>query len=104
MSWFCAEYWCRRHGAFDELHPRSAVPASSPCPSCHRAAERVISAPKPATTWGAVVSRGKTEPHDNPWVLNTKSLGEGERYSDWKKRRREFKAEMRRREVKKELG
>lgn len=57
------------------------------------------------TVWGAAATKAKSNaPHENPVVLNTQPLADGVKYSDWKKQRREFRAEQRRREIKREIG
>lgn len=106
MSWRLIEFECPDHGRFEELLPRSeaALTSSHGCPSCGAVSDRIISAPKAGTVWGAAVSRGKSDPRPNPGVLNTESLADGRKYSDWKKERREFRAEERRREIKREIG
>jgi len=107
MSWFMAEFDCPTHGRFESLLPRAeaAYTSSHGCPSCGVASARVLSAPKVGTVWGAAASHAKSNaPHENPAVLNTQPLADGMRYSDWKKKRREFRAEERRKEIKRELG
>lgn len=106
MSWRLLEFHCDQHGRFETLLPRSQAESTSSleCPSCSSVCERVLSAPKIHTVWGAAANRGSYEPPPNPGYLSTRALAEGQSYSDWKKARREFRAEERRQQIKKEVG
>ena len=105
MSYILLEYECPNHGRFESFQARSDQAASLLCPSCHARSERAISAPKVGTVWGYAATKAKSnDPHPNPVVLNTQPLADGMKLSEWKKQRREFRAEERRREIKKELG
>lgn len=56
---------------------------------CGGSAQRQFCAPKVRTVWGAAATFGGREAPPHPGMMDTRSLAEGEKYSEWKKRRQE---------------
>jgi putative FmdB family regulatory protein len=106
VSFLLLDYACTKCGhVFESFENRSAPAALLPCPQCHAGAERALSPVRSMTVWGYAATRAKSNaPHENPVVLNTQPLADGMKHSEWKKRRREFRAEERRKENKRDIG
>jgi DNA-directed RNA polymerase subunit RPC12/RpoP len=100
MSFICVEYLCERCGErFESLEDRAAISPS--LPHCGSKATRVISAAHTKTFLVTAVNRGYSPPP--PRALSTRSLAEGERYSEWRKARSEARKRARREQIYREL-
>jgi hypothetical protein len=105
-SFITAEFRCPAHGVFEatcERDERGDPPPSAPCPECSRASPWTISAPGVHTKFVISVSRGRNDPKPHHLATDTRSLGEGQSFSDWKKGRRKLFAEERHKRVKRLL-
>lgn len=92
------EFDCDEHGLFEERVPDPGE--STPCPLCGAVAARVASSPAVHTKYVVSVTRGKPEPKPHHMSMDTRSLGEGQGYDEWRAARRAKWAEHDRRERK----
>lgn len=87
-----SDFTCPYHGRFEALADAEAE--SHPCGSCS-----VLAPWSPSPVRGRVrlgeVERGAVARPDSPMMLDTRSLGEGEPYADWRARRDKMYQERR---------
>jgi hypothetical protein len=106
-SFITAEYRCEEHGVFETTVARNEIsgdpPASHACPECGLEAPWTISAPGVHTKFVISVSRGKNDPKPHPFATDTRSLGEGQPYREWKAGRKKLFESDRRARVKRLL-
>lgn len=93
MSLIVREYRCASCGAKQErIESRTAETESRSC-ECGGTAERIISAPKLGTVWGAAARQGPPE-EPPPGAFTTRELAEGMSKSEWKAKRRKQEREQ----------
>lgn len=68
----------------ESLEKRGAEDSEKPC-GCGGRQRRCMSAPRPATVWGAVAT-GKSDERP-PGVMDTSALADGMPYTEWRKKR-----------------
>lgn len=97
-----AVYTCEEHGPFDaevQREPNGDTPDEVPCVECSAPATWT-----PSAVMGKVkaweVVRGKYEKPERPTYLDTRELGEGQSYDDFKAKRAKVWDEKRWRETK----
>jgi hypothetical protein len=122
-----ADYRCPVHGLFNVLVERDEngdPPAEQPCPAkidedhsrplvrvarctdavCGEPSPWTISAPGVHTQFVVSVSQGKPEPPPHKLSMQTRSLAEGQKFSEWKAGRRKLWEERRRAQLKRAFG
>lgn len=105
MSWFLAEYACRRCGErIESLEPRSAIPPTLPHATCGGVAERAISAPKVRTVWAEPVSRAKSDERPGPATFDTRAIADGMPVAEWRKRRKKLWRDRSYAQFRREIG
>ena len=100
----CVEYACETCPTLFEAFEERPAPQVTVCKECGARAIRVPAGFKPATVWGAPVSRGKSDPRPNPFVLDTSLLADGMSRAEFKERRRALWRDKDRAERKNKLG
>lgn len=98
MSLIVNEYLCDSHGRFSATVDRDG-PDCHPCPTCSKPSIYVISAPMGRVRIGEV-QRGGVDKPDSPMYLDTRALGEGQPYSEWREQRDKLYQERRHKESK----
>lgn len=93
------EFDCADHGIFDTLVQRG-IDEPQPCPICGAPAEVTISAPPVHTKFVVTATTGRNEAKPHYAAMDTRSLGEGQSFDDWKAGRRRMWAEHRRKQLK----
>jgi hypothetical protein len=93
MTLIASEFLCDSHGRFDALVDRDA-PDWHPCPRCSAPSIWVISAPMGRVRI-AEVMRGGVDKPDSPMFLDTRKLGEGQPYEEFRAERDKLYAERR---------
>jgi hypothetical protein len=100
MSLILNDYECPTdHGIFEALMDSNG-PDCAPCPVCSKPSIRLMPAPMGRVKIGEVVRGGVDKP-DSPMYLNTRELGEGMPYDDWRAKRDKMYDERRFAESKK---
>lgn len=98
MTLIANEFLCDSHGRFTAIVDRDG-PDCHPCPRCSAPSVWVISAPMGRIRIGEV-ERGGVDKPDSPMYLNTRELGEGMPYDEWRGKRDKMYEERRHREGK----
>jgi hypothetical protein len=108
------EYLCDQHGRFSQLVPQADAPDSVPCPvevDCdHQGTSHACvcglpspwspsSAPAVHTQFVVSATQGKSAAKPHETALDTRPLGEGQKFHDWKKDRAKIWEEKRKRRV-----
>jgi hypothetical protein len=102
MSLISNEYLCDSHGRFSATVERDG-PDCHPCPLCSRPSIWVISAPM-GRVRTAEVQRGGVDKPDSPMFLDTRELGEGMPFDQWRAKRDKMYEERRHKEAKDVFG
>lgn len=80
------EYLCDQCGRFDHL-VADPPPDAIDCPACGTRSERLVSAPPVHTQFVVSATQGKSAPKPHHLSLDTRPLGEGQKFSEWKQER-----------------
>jgi hypothetical protein len=98
------EYLCDSHGRFEVLVDRVESPDEVPCPDCGSPALwSPSSAPSVHVQFVVSATQGKSDPKPHKRSMDTRSLGEGQRMSDWRKERKKVWEQERQERVKRML-
>lgn len=100
----CVEYGCEKCPTRWESFEERPAPEVTVCSECGARAIRVPAGFKPATVWGAPVSRGKSDERPSPFVMDTSLLAEGMSRKEWRERRRTLWRDKDRAERKAKMG
>jgi putative FmdB family regulatory protein len=78
------EYTCKKHGLFEQLGSIAQRAASEPCPTCHRAAPRVLSVPqRPLLSAGTRIALDRNERSSfEPKIVKREAAAEPKRQRD----------------------
>lgn len=95
-----ADFRCPVHGVFEMLVDANADSAACPC----GAASPWTPSPVAGRVRLVEVTRGPVEKPPTPRHYNTETLGEGQRYSEWRAARKAMWREVDRKERKERAG
>jgi hypothetical protein len=83
------EYVCFQCGRFDAV-VTDPPPDFMTCPTCEWPADRLVSAPPVHTQFVVSAVQGKREAKPHRMSMDTRSMGEGQTYGEWKAGRRKM--------------